>query len=271
MSSTLDKIVEKYCELPKPVRRPLWQLWHKLIIRFDKSKTAVFLNYGYEPLNNVNPLVLKPEDEENRYCIQLYDHVVNKVDLKGKEVLEVGCGRGGGASYITRYFNPSKYIGLDIAKSVIDFNNRYYNVQGLSFVKGFAEDLPYSEAMFDAVVNVESARCYANIAKFFAEVYKVLRPGGYFLFADMIKQEEFSEIESLLNASGLKLISKTNITDNVVKALDIDVERREKLIDNNSPKFLRGAFAEFAGVKGTERYDSFASHRMEYWSFVLQK
>lgn len=34
-------------------------------------------------------------------------------NLKGQNVLEVGCGRGGGLSYISRYLTPNLCIGID--------------------------------------------------------------------------------------------------------------------------------------------------------------
>ena len=77
----MDKIIEKYCEMPTVIRRPMWQIWHNFMIRFDNKQEATFMNYGYQSLNGDAPLELQKEDEIDRYCIQLYDHVVNKVDL----------------------------------------------------------------------------------------------------------------------------------------------------------------------------------------------
>lgn len=264
-------LVEKYCEMPAAVRRPMWRVWHNLIIRFDKDDEAVFMNYGYQSLNEAEKLTLLPEDESNRYCAQLYDFVVSTVDLEDKDVLEVGSGRGGGASYITRYRKPGSYTAMDISSGVIDFCNTYHKVPGLKFVKGVAEEPPFADNSFDVVVNVESARCYKSIQTFFNEVYRMLRPGGNFCFADMIKKGEKDEIKEMLLASGLKIISEINISPNVVKALDFDHERRQKIIEKSTPKFLRKAFFQFAGTKGTERYESFANGKMEYWAFVLVK
>ena len=92
----------EYAELPKFVRRPLWRLWHNLIGSFDKKLTStVFMNYGYASDNGeFADLKLKSEDEPDRYSIQLYHHVTRNFDFKEKEVLEVGSGRGGGASFL---------------------------------------------------------------------------------------------------------------------------------------------------------------------------
>lgn len=121
----MSKIIEKYAELPKVLRKPLWQWWHKKMNKYDSGNIANFMNYGFEYLNGDARIPLKDQDETDRYCIQLYDHVVNKFDLKTKDVLEVGAGRGGGASYITRYYEPKSYTGMDITKSSINFCNDY--------------------------------------------------------------------------------------------------------------------------------------------------
>ena len=267
----MSKIVKNYVEFPVAIKRPLWQFWHNVMIKFDKEKTATFLNYGYQGLNGDPKLELKKEDESDRYCIQLYDHVVNKADLKGKDVIEVGSGRGGGASYISRYFKPLKYTALDISAGVIKFCNDYHKVDGLSFVKGFAENLPFANSSADFLVNVESARCYSSLDKFFSEVHRVLRPEGEFLFADMIKDGEVAEVEEKLTRNGFEIKTKRDISKNVVESLDNDTHRRKSLIDGLVPKFLNKHFQQFAGTKNTERYNSFANGSMQYWSYILKR
>jgi len=266
----MNILVEKYCEFPKALRKPMWQVWHKLMIRFDKDIAANFMNYGYGGINGEESLKLSHEDERDRYCIQLYDHLARKADLRNKTVLEVGSGRGGGASYITRYFKPKSYTGLDISGSVIDFCNLYYNIPGLQFVKGIAEKQPFEDNSFDVVLNVESARCYSDLSVFFHEVSRVLRPGGYFLFADMMHRGEKENIRSRLINCGFTIEDELNITPNVLDALDNDTKRREMLIHEKIPGFLKKSFQQFAGTKGTTRYDSFKNGKFEYWSFRLK-
>ncbi len=268
----MSRIIEKYAELPKLFRKPLWQWWHKKINKYDSDNIANFMNYGFSYLNDDPEIVLKESDEPNRYCIQLYDHVVNKAEIKGKEILEVGSGRGGGASYITRYYKPESYIGMDITPSSIDFCNKHYkNVDGLSFTCGNAEKLPFEDNSFHFVVNVESARCYNNQDKFFNEVFRVLKDDGKLLLADMVYPEEIEGLKDKMTTAGFVITSETNISENVVAALEKDSARREHLIDTKTPKFFRKSFKTFAGTVGTSRYNNFATGVFQYYSYILEK
>ncbi|MGC9341845.1 MAG: hypothetical protein ACP5E3_04020, partial [Bacteroidales bacterium] len=47
--------------------------------------------------------------------------------------------------------------------------------------------------------------------------------------------------------------------------------RRQMLIKNKIPGFLRKSFESFAGTKGTRRFDSFRNGKFTYMSFVLKK
>jgi SAM-dependent methyltransferase len=216
-------------------------------------------------------LKLEKEDEYNRYCIQLYDHVVNSVDLENKTVVEVGSGRGGGADYISRYYKPKEYTGVDISNEVIQFCNRFYNVQGLRFIEGRAEKIPVKAGTVDAVVNVESSRCYRSLKAFFNEVHRILNPGGYFLFADMTDNGRLEEIREKLHHCGFRIKSETEITKNVARGLELDSKRREGMIQRKIPQGLESLFIKFAATEGTERFDSIKNGKFQYWSFVLVK
>ena len=54
-------------------------------------------------------LLLAASDKPNRFPIQFYHRTATQADLRGKRVLEVSCGHGGGASYIVRTLNPASY------------------------------------------------------------------------------------------------------------------------------------------------------------------
>ena len=75
---------------------------------------------------------LNPEDEKNRYYIQLYNKILQSVNISGKSILEVSCGRGGGAFYYMKYKQPEYYLGIDLAKhnvAICKSKNKFKNVE----------------------------------------------------------------------------------------------------------------------------------------------
>ena len=253
-----------------PIKRLLWRWWYEFLAGLHRTGDWSFMNYGYAAIP-ADPIVLDSADEANRYSVQLYHAVVNGVNLESRRVLEVGSGRGGGAAYIKRYQNPAAMVGVDFSAKAIALCNELYHIDGLSFVQGDAEDLPFDDGAFDVVINVESSHCYGSVDAFLAQVRRVLRPGGYFLYADFRDQEKLAAWRQQIGNSGLMPVSETDITANVVAALDADDERKTRLIHQLVPRLLLGAFKDFSGVKGSAIYKEFQTGVTPYLRFVLQK
>ncbi len=268
----LSRVVEKYADLPGFLRKRMWKVWHDLILNREKDAIDVtFMNYGYTD-EVVRALELEPADEQERICAHLYHKAAAHADLTDLEVLEVGCGRGGGASYMARYLGPRSLVGLDLNERAIAFcSDHFRDVDNLHFRAGDAEALPFADGSFDAVVNVESSRCYPNVERFFAEVHRVLRPGGHFLLTDMRWAPDVPRLREQLGAAGFTTETEEDISARVVEALDADNERRRELIRRKVPGWLVSSFDEFAGVAGSGRHASFADGTMQYWSLHLTR
>jgi len=106
---------------------------------------------------------------------------------------------------------------------------------------------------------------------FLKEVVKVLRPGGHFLFTDFRELKAIEELERLISFSGLEVLKKRDITQNILKALDEDHDRRMKIISQNVPKLFLKQFREFAGVKESLVYKRFETGELIYLSFIMRK
>ena len=270
--SILNKTLDLALRISPGLKRSLVRIWYELMSALDKEELLVYMNFGYVDLNpDAKEIELRDGDEKNRYCIQMYHHVAGSIDLKGLDVLEVGCGRGGGASYIMRYLKPKTMTGVDIAEKAIAFCKRYHTVEGLSFRYGDAESLPFEDNTFDVIVNIESSQCYGSIPRFLGEVYRILRPNGYFLFADHRSKEGVEILRRQVTNSGLALLKEEKINANVLKALDLDNERKLRLIQQKVPKLLMKPFQEFAGIRGTGLYEDLRTGALEYRSFILYK
>src|ERR1017187_10440928 len=136
-------------------RRLVWPPIYEGFAKLFPVEEWVCMNYGYA--DDSLKLNLEGDDEISRYPLQLYHATASQIDcIKNKDVLEVGCGRGGGASYIKRYLNPTTVTGMDLSKNAISFSSQRHKIEGLKFVAGNAENLPFDNESFDVVINVES-------------------------------------------------------------------------------------------------------------------
>ncbi|HEX4406429.1 MAG TPA: class I SAM-dependent methyltransferase, partial [Polyangia bacterium] len=90
-------------------KRLLWRGWYQFLAARYGAPGWTFMNYGFRAADTA-PLALAPEDEPDRSFAQLYDTVAGAAPLAGREVLEVGCGRGGGASFVARYHRPARMV-----------------------------------------------------------------------------------------------------------------------------------------------------------------
>ncbi len=158
--------------------------FYRIQTRLFATDDVVFLNIGYEEEPPM-ALSLSEGDEPDRFYIQLYHRMTAQADLGGQRVLEVGCGHGGGASYLTRTLHPASFTGLDLNPAAIAFCRKRHKLPGVDFVHGDAERLPFPDQSFDTVINLESSAAYPHFSRFLAEVARVLRPGGHFLYADL--------------------------------------------------------------------------------------
>ena len=162
-------------------------------------------------------------------------------------------------------------IGLDLSKNAVAFSRTTHPLDGLEFKVGDAEALPFDDNSFDAIVNVESSHCYPPFPKFVSEVRRVLKPGGYFLYADFRNRHDAAAWRKTLEDSEFAVVRETDITSNVLIALDRDNDRKLALIRELIPGFLLSSFLDFAAVRGSAVYESFKSGRLVYSSFILRK
>lgn len=268
----LVKMFFSIISLSPTLEEKLWKWWYQRLAKLYPQDDWRFMNYGYAPPTTEPALVLKnPQDEQNRLFIQLYHHVLSGVNLGGKKVLEVGSGRGGGCDFVARYLAPDTLTGVDFAKNAVDLSNQFNQMPNLHFVEGSAEKLPFENNSFDVVYNIESSHCYGNMQAFVDEVIRVLKPGGIFAWADLRTPKEMGNEEKLFLSSPLKLISKEEITANVVEALNQISNYKKEAIQKNVPILWRAFFSEFAAVKDTRMYHTLRKREMVYWCYHLQK
>src|SRR6516162_10139022 len=227
---------------------------------------VLFLDYAYEE-DPPMVLPLDASDEPNRAHINLYHRTATQADLSGKRVLEVSCGRGGGASYLMRTLHPASYTGLDLNPNGIAFCQKTHNLPGLSFLEGNAEELPFDDQSFDAVLNVEASHLYLQFPRFLTEVARVLRPGGDFLYTDVRPQARFAVWEAALAESPMRMISQRVINDEVVRGIELSQQHSLAIfgpVTRRAPSFLDDLARRAGELRASTFYRALQSGENSY-------
>ncbi len=262
-------------KLPKGIKRKFANSWYELISRIDSGDDLAFMNHGFAPVEGKPEILdLAPKLEKHRYPIQHYHNLAATVEWTGKEAIEVSSGRGGGTSYVFDTFKPKSMIGIDLARTAVDYcNQTFQDRTGLSFKVGDAQNLPLEDACCDIMMNVESSLNYPDQDRFLAEVDRVLRPGGYFLLADYRSAKGMVSLRRRLEGLAYEVIRLEDISANIARALELDDPRKQEMLNRRVPALVRGLVAAFSftGKAAREEIDRFQSGRKSYVFAVLRK
>jgi SAM-dependent methyltransferase len=222
-----------------------------------------FIDWGYEEDPPMG-IPLPPEQEPHRYGIQLYHATASQWDIAGKKVLEVSCGHGGGAEYLATTMKPASYTGLDINAPGIEFCREHRRQPNLDFVCANAQELPFENDTFDAIINVEAGHLYADFNAFLREVNRVLKPGGHFLYADCRGQRDIPEWDATMAAFPLRKISGKAINKEICLGMDGSSVASLELLNTKIPAIFRGASSEFYCLPGSLMYRRTQSGHISY-------
>ncbi len=247
----------------------VFRKWYWYVSKTDKNAEVLFMNFGYQ--NDSEKVKLSEIDEKNRYSIQLYHKLASFVNLTDKNICEIGCGRGGGLSFIHENFKPGSSKGLDLNHLAVKFCNDYYKHPGLSFVQGDAQSLPFTDKSFDVILNVESSHRYPSFQRFLSETYRALDFGGHLLLTDFRFDYDYDSMQKDILSSDFEIVHHEIITPYVVEALTADDARKRELVNRLVPFFIRKIALNFAGAIDSDTYNKFKNGGYIYFIYVLKK
>lgn len=103
-----------------------------MIAYYCPDKDLTLCNAGYAKLSHDGIILEDYSQNPEVFRIQLYNHcVINNGSLKsmkGKTILETGCGLGGGLLYLCKSLRPAEAIGIDISPLSVSDRNNYLNI-----------------------------------------------------------------------------------------------------------------------------------------------
>lgn len=119
--------------------------------------------------------------------------IVRGIDLAGKTVLDVGFGTGGPAIALASEHGAARVVGIDVEAQLRDRASQAVDAAG---VAGKVEleivepgPWPFADGSFDVVFSKDSMIHIEDKAALFAEVMRVLKPGGAFVASDWLAGE----------------------------------------------------------------------------------
>ncbi|MEW6631507.1 MAG: methyltransferase domain-containing protein [Pseudomonadota bacterium] len=182
------------------------------------------------------------------------DRVIEGLSLKGKTILDIGCGAGGITLHLVARHGALRATGFDVERPVIEAATRRVAARGLcdrvSFVQAPPGTLPFDDARFDVVFSKDALLHVPDKDALFAEIFRVLKPGGVFAASNwMISHdgEPSPGMKAYVAAEGLSfaMASPARYAEAMRGAGFVDIAIRDR-----NPWYREVARDELARLKG---------------------
>lgn len=141
---------------------------------------------------------LAPYDQFHSRGIEATEELADMLDSAGDDhLLDVGSGFGGPARYMAERFG-CRVTGIDLTPEFCDVARRLNELVGLrdriAIEQGNAQEMPFTDGAFDAAYSMNVSMNIADKAAFYAELNRVLKPGGRLVLAE-IAQGPSAQVE----------------------------------------------------------------------------
>jgi len=141
-----------------------------------------------KPLEGLTVEDLAPVDHYHARGFPATVELADRLPIRpGDHILDIGCGVGGPARYIAQRFG-CRVSGLDITEPYVQAANKLtalLRMEGqVQVLLGDGQKLPYGDACFDGAYALHVTMNVADRPRFFAEAWRVLRPGAFFALTE---------------------------------------------------------------------------------------
>ncbi len=138
------------------------------------------------------------------------DRVVAGLTLRGKTLLDIGCGAGGITLHLVEKHGAAHATGFDVEMPVVQLAKKRTAERGLSgradFVQAPPGPMPFPASSFDIVFSKDALLHVPDKEALFSEIFRVLKPGGAFAASNWMISHDGApspEMKAYIEAEGL--------------------------------------------------------------------
>ena len=206
--------------------------------------------------------------------------LVGEHDFAGRSVLDIGCGAGGIDIALVRNHGAGYVTGIDVEDGVIARARELVDAAGLTDRIGLCKvapgPLPFPPGMFDVVFSKDSIVHIPDKHAMAAEVFRVLKPGGWFVASDWLIGHDGTpspQMAEYIKSEGLDfgMASPARYRDALEQAGfgDIRIESRNAWYREEARRELERMKGPWRAGAEAELGADFVAHNIEIWERMV--
>jgi SAM-dependent methyltransferase len=207
--------------------------------------------------------------------------ILGRNSVAGLRILDIGSGAGGADVVLVRDHAASKVVGIDVAQGLVELAaaraRKLHLDDCIEYQLVQPGALPFADASFDAVFSKDAIIHVGDKAALYAEIFRVLRPGGHILIGDWLRSDEASHeslLQEFVEASGHNF---TMVSLSYMGKLVSSLGFSEVELDDRQAWYAAVAAEELARLRGplgiemVERWgDEGAQSETEFWEVLVK-
>lgn len=173
-------------------------------------------------------------------------------EVKGKKLLDIGCGSG----YDLLHYKKmgGNCYGVDASEAEVQIAQTRFPEEKIKL--GYSYELPFENNSFDIIVSKYAAQTFEDIALFYKEVNRILKPGGYFVLLATSTMRHFLEKTGKQRDYFKKEVVTSWIYDHSLPLQEISHTMNDYLSDYFLENFILEKFIEEYDEVSTEHINN---------------